>query len=318
MINLEVFFKNHFDTKEISDDNLKKFTQDHIQRIVANNSSGIYNGMLNATITAYNGYFGAITDEDTKLAVQQSRTITTDNAFDAFILKVRQKEGTVRGLYGIGTAEYEEFFPHGLSEYDVASKANIETLMTRMVVASTAHQADLGVDFVTLFTDLKNNYITARTAQLQQFGLVDSSKSVTSSKRDVVEIRLSKNIMILAGQFLGNPDRANDFFDQSIIRPGETNENFVKSTVAGGVTKNLFDRELDATDEIKLKNTGTTNLIFCVTASDTDACSGGVIVNAGEEQTVNVSDLGDVANNTKLNVTNLNPSVEGSFEVRIL
>jgi len=32
MMNMETFFKNHFNTKEISDDNIRKFTEIHLQR----------------------------------------------------------------------------------------------------------------------------------------------------------------------------------------------------------------------------------------------------------------------------------------------
>jgi hypothetical protein len=51
MINLETFFKNHFDTKEISDNNLKLFAEDHLQRITANNPGGIYSSGITASTT---------------------------------------------------------------------------------------------------------------------------------------------------------------------------------------------------------------------------------------------------------------------------
>ena len=36
-MNLETFFKNHFNTSKISDDNIRKFTEIHLQRTSANN-----------------------------------------------------------------------------------------------------------------------------------------------------------------------------------------------------------------------------------------------------------------------------------------
>jgi hypothetical protein len=39
MMNMETFFKNHFNTSKISDDNIRKFTEIHLQRTSANNDS---------------------------------------------------------------------------------------------------------------------------------------------------------------------------------------------------------------------------------------------------------------------------------------
>ena len=39
MMNMETFFKNRFNTSKISDDNIRKFTEIHLQRTSANNDS---------------------------------------------------------------------------------------------------------------------------------------------------------------------------------------------------------------------------------------------------------------------------------------
>ncbi len=217
MINLETLFKVPFDTDKISDDNLNKFTNDHIQRIIANNDNGQYDLMRDATITAYNEYFGSITDEDTVTALRQSLTKTTDNIIDEFKSTISQKEGLIRSIWGKEAPTYQEFFPYGLTEYSNLTKANVETLMKRMSLAATKYQDDLGENFAQLFTDFFNNYKAAREAQLEKKGKVSTDKTTTSAKRDVVEIQLYKNIHKLAIQFPGNPDRGMDFFDQSII-----------------------------------------------------------------------------------------------------
>lgn len=49
MINLQIFFKNHFDTQFISDDNMRKFADNHLQRLVVNNPGGIYTPIITDT-----------------------------------------------------------------------------------------------------------------------------------------------------------------------------------------------------------------------------------------------------------------------------
>ncbi len=218
MMDLVKFFKIPFDTDKISDDNLKKFSNDHIQRIVANNDSGQYDEMRDNTITAYTDYFGAITDEYTAIAIRQSLTITTDNIIADFKASISQKEGLIKSIWGVKAPEYQEFFPYGVNEYHQASKANIETLMNNMADAASTHQAELGVDFVNLFTDYKDKYKISREAQLEKKGVISEDKTSTSEKRDVLEIQLYINLLTLAIEFPGNPDRGMDFFDQQIVR----------------------------------------------------------------------------------------------------
>jgi hypothetical protein len=224
MINLYSVFQNFFDTKEISDDNLKKFTQDHIQRMTANNGGGTFTALITETTNVYLGYFGNITDTDTALAMQQALTLTVDTIMHNFKASASQKEGLVRSTYGKDSPTYQEFYPHGITEYSNATKANIETLMNRMVVAATAHEVDLGAPFKTLFANYQTNYTTARNAQLGKMAQVSTERTEIHATRDIVEIQLCKNLHFVGYTFPGDPDRCMDFFDQSIIRPSQSSD----------------------------------------------------------------------------------------------
>jgi hypothetical protein len=218
MMDLRRLFKNHFDTKEISDDNMKKFAEVHLERLSANNGTAQFTAMITATTAAYTAYFGAMTNEDTKFAIQQGLTVTMTNIFENFKKFVSQKEGIVRGNFSKTSAEYQEFFPNGVTEYSNANLANIETLMSRFFAAAERHNAVLGAalqsDAETFLTDFK----TARKAQLEKIGEVSAQKSTTSTTRDVIENELMKNVHLIASMFIGDVERCMDFFDQSFIR----------------------------------------------------------------------------------------------------
>lgn len=224
MINLETFFKNHFDTKEISDENLRKFAEVHLQRLSANNGGGDFTQMINDTTNAYTSYFGAITDEDTKFAVQQGLTITVNNAVQNFKKAVSQKEGLVRATFGKDSPQYQEFFPLGLTEYSNATLQNVEMLMKRFETASAAHQAQLGPALSAEFNGYLTAYTNARAAQLLKIGEVADSKTSTSLKRDEVEKELMKNVHLIGAMFVGDVNRCMDFFDQSFLRDKEKPE----------------------------------------------------------------------------------------------
>jgi hypothetical protein len=224
MMDLKRLFKNYFDTKEISDDNLRKFAEIHLERLSANNARAQFTAMITATTTAYQHYFGAMTNEDTKFAIQQGLTVTLNNIVDDFKKAVSQKEGIIRGNFGKESAEYQEFFPLGLTEYSTANLANIELLMKRMAASATVHAATLGRDLGLDFEAKLAAFQSARQAQLLKIGEVVESKTGTSAQRDAIENELMKNVHLIASMFIGDVERCMDFFDQSFIRSNDKEE----------------------------------------------------------------------------------------------
>lgn len=218
MIDLRKLFKNHFDTDKISDDNIKKFAEIHLERLSANNGTAQFTTMITATTAAFTAYFGAMTNEDTKFAIQQGLTITMNNIVENFKKFVSQKEGIVRGNFSKTSPEYQEFFPQGVTEYSNANLANIETLITRFVAASERHNTTLGAALQTDAENYLTGFKNARKAQLEKIGEVSAQKTATSTTRDGIENELMKNVHLIASMFIGDVDRCMDFFDQSFIR----------------------------------------------------------------------------------------------------
>ena len=224
MMNMETFFKNHFNTKEISDENLRKFAEIHLQRMSAKNGGGEFTTMITDTTTAYNNYFGSISDEDTKFAVQQGLTIAVNNSMENFKKAVSQKEGLVRATFGKDAPQYQEFFPLGVTEYSKATLQNVEMLMQRFVDAATRFTVELGAALATEFQGYLTTYQTARASQLLKIGEVADSKTDTSFKRDVVENELMKNVHLIGAMYVGDINTCMDFFDQSFVRDPKESE----------------------------------------------------------------------------------------------
>jgi len=219
-MNMETFFKNHFNTKEISDDNLRKFAEIHLQRMAAKNGGGEFTTMITDTTTAYTNYFGSMSDEDIKFAIQQGLTIAVNNAVENFKKAVSQKEGLVRATFGKDSREYQEFFPLGVTEYSKATLQNVEMLMQRFVGAANRYSVQLGAALETEFQGYLTAFTSARTSQLLKLGEVADSKTDTSFKRDDVENELMKNVHLIGAMYVGDINTCMDFFDQSFVRDG--------------------------------------------------------------------------------------------------
>lgn len=312
MINLKTFFINHFDTKDISDDTLKEFTQKNLTSMSENNPGSIYDTLITDTTQAYTNYFGAMTDEATKIAIKEGKTVTMNTKLQAFKDFVSRQEGLIRSKWGTDAAEYQEFYPQGISEYTQATLASIEQIMDRFKNAATTYQADLGAQFLTDVTTLSDEFKAARQSQISLMAIVEGKKSETSVKRDVVEIQLMKNLLIIASNNIGDDTKVEDYFDQSLIRPQK--ERTYSDEVLTGETVNVVERSFGEHDSIKASNTGTDVWKICLAPTAGEACVNGITVNPGEEITVTASELGDYENNHFLNITNTGAS-DGSYSV---
>jgi len=236
MINFFNFFENIFDTDRISDDNLRKFCEDHIGRLTQNNSGGEFTIILTDITNKYTLYFGKMSNEDIAFAVQQSLTATVDNLIESFKDEASKQEKLISYHFAETTPAYQEFYPQGVTEYRNATKANVELLMARMVSACTAHQAVLGPAIVTLFTGFKTNFPLARNAQILKISEVTSDKTLTATTRNDIETQLIGNLHFIGFTFPGNPTRCMDFVDQSIIRASQSSASDGIGRAAGIIT----------------------------------------------------------------------------------
>ncbi len=319
MLNLQTFFKNPFDTSEISDDNLRKFGEDHLNRTIANNTGGIYTSIITPTTPLVTAFGSAIDAENLKAGIQKGGTLTVDNIIEEFKKKVSRREGAVRSAFGDDAPQYLEFFPQGLTEYSNATKANVVTLMTRMKDRTDFYRAELGEPIAAEFSEILERYSSERTKQLQNFGSVEALRTATSTARAALVAELGLNLLFIAGKNLGFPARLDDFMDQSIVRrPSDREDGTLAGMVQGGAILNIESQGIGADTQFTLRNTGVTELLFALSAAaDTMPEGAGLTVAPGEVRQVPASALGP-SGNTFLNVQNLSAEVAGGWEVTVL
>jgi len=217
MIGLDTYFKNQFDSEYISDKKMRRFTESHLGLLAANNSDGCYTRLLTDTTGVYNAYYGSMVDDAVKLSIQESLTRSKDEVHDRFRQAVSQHEGTIRGKWGIDSSIYEQFFPHGVREYTRSTMSDVKMLMDRFVTAAREHADELGKEFVRLFEDLRDEFVEIRQAQVEKMGEVSESRADTADTRDALEAQLMKNVLVIALDNIGHPERVSKFFDESLL-----------------------------------------------------------------------------------------------------
>ena len=322
MIKLETFSINHFDSDRISDDNMDLFSQDHIERTKANNPGNIYDGIIANTEKAYGDYYTAKTSESFLLAQKEAATVYEEQDTTEFNTLVSMKEGIVRGTWGVASPQYQEFYPHGISEYTKANRAGLNELMDRFLQTATKYGEELPPNFVEAFATIIENYKAHRTAQLGKMGTVSGDKLTTAQNRDVLEIQLMYNVLFIAKENIGHPEAMKVYFTQHLIeRAGKTDGGeqppveAMTGTVPQGENLELMHGGFDANSEFRFTNTGQSVLRFYTSNLPDDPVPGTYLeVAASEEATAFASELGS-EENLFLMVFNPDTELEGGYEV---
>jgi hypothetical protein len=314
MRNLSSFFWNIFEQSKVGDAKFRMFCEFHLQRLINNNPGGIYDDLITALTTAYMGYYGALEDEATKIAIREGKTVAMNASREKIDGFISQQEGLIKSKWGKNSPEYQEFYPQGITGYTKAPLSGYDILIERYKNAVTAHTADFDAAFVTKATTYIGEFLTMRTAQINLMSVVSGTRTVSAKNREGLEKQVMKDLLIIASNNVGKPEVMKDYFDQSIIRPAS--KKIYSSKVAPRSTENVCIHTFDADEMVIISNKGQDKLKLGLCQDSLKPVDGGVTVDAGSSVTVRASDLGDIAYKY-LNVTNDNPDLSGTYEVEL-
>lgn len=100
------------------------------------------------------------------------------------------------------------------------TRATMQTIQERLdyaVTKFTKYQADLGATVVTEITGLRTAFANARDTQLEGKGEVSEARGMVKTTRTALELQLTDNLLALAKLFKGQPAKAAEFFNQSLL-----------------------------------------------------------------------------------------------------
>lgn len=225
MLQIERVFKNHLSNPEISSEELRQFAEDHIGKLKRLSTLPVaISALLAPTEAAFNAFDEALSARTTLLATQAGGTITKDEALQLFRTTIRQREGRVRDKFAKGSGPYAEFFPAGLREYNRARLGQVSALLDRLITAATKYQATLGPELLAEFQALKQTFATARDGQIDAKGDLAAARAALAATRTPLELQLGRNLLAIASHHLGQPERAKDHFNQSLLEDPDRSE----------------------------------------------------------------------------------------------
>ncbi len=314
MIELNRLYENLFFPLETTESNFIEGTDRHIALLAANNPGGIYTTILNDTTGKRDLLRQALSASDSEDSEQQGSTITMNNAMNAFTKFIQIREGLIKSTFeGSDSAQYQEFFPHGLTEYNNATLADIETLLNRCVTKATKYETQLGTPFKDDCIAKLNAFKDARTAQLTNIGEAGNLENAAHQAIVNMAFQLTVNLHTTVLNNIGVENAANIFFEQSYFLPTEqsglyTGENKTDQT------KTVRSQGWSAGKTIKVTNQGTNAFVIGFINADGVPVTGGQTVAVGQTLTFTAADLGY---NVTMHFLNITPAPGGGAKWKV-
>lgn len=221
MIKIARYFEIPFADPEISAEELRSFGEDHLGKLGA---AGGHAAMVTATEAVYAPFDAALSARAEQIGALSGNTVSKNEVVQLFRTKMRQRQGRVVDAFGEKSAEYREIFPQGLSYY---TRVTMETMKQRLdyaVEKFTKYKTQLGAPLVTEFTALRTSFNEAREEQVGEKGNVSQAREAVRTTRGALELQLTGNLLTLANQFKGEPEKAATFFDQSRLEDPTQNQ----------------------------------------------------------------------------------------------
>ena len=218
MIAIDRLFESHLSNRQISAEELRQFAEDHLGKLAALASPpAVIAALAVPTRAAFDAFDGKLSARTTLQATQAGDTITKGEALQLIRSTVRQREARIRDKLTKGSAAYTEFFPRGLVEIGQARLGQITAILDRLIAAADKHKAAVGPELLAEFTALKATYTSARDGQVEAKGDLAQARADLAAARTVLELQLGRNLLAIASHHLGHPERAADYFTQSLL-----------------------------------------------------------------------------------------------------
>lgn len=218
MIQLNRLFENWFSSPQISRNELSRFAEDLLARLTGNNPETLFDPQITALDSALTGMGTSRGGRAVAEAVQESRTRTMENLRRTIQETISRRSARVVDHFGKKSAEYQAFFPQGLTLYHQMSHAEVESRLDVLIAASQAHLPAMASEF----TVLKSQWLSVRGAQLDQKGAAVAGMDQEKAARTELEKTLMRTLFAVAQHFVGQEEKAAIYFNQSLLENRET------------------------------------------------------------------------------------------------
>jgi len=313
------YAENQFDncTKQ-SKKRMNRISSDHASKLLAETSDADIHELSSRFAPLRESFSDAYADAIAANAIYKGRTQKFENLKkDLTGTKIEDWDIQIQVVYRKDSPEYIELLPNGRKPFQTGTNdqriEEVKALSLRLTPYPALASLKTRVD------DFKTSIENARNDQQQKEDLVKQKSTLLEIARVATAKMMYGNLGALMDKFQDDPKQIERFFDLEAIRyTGPETNDTIEGPIAGGNSANLISGVTDPNTEWLFANPGVAVLAYFTSpTADGVYTSGGIKVNPGESITKRASELGG-AENTFLNVTNLDAENQGYYSVTVM
>jgi hypothetical protein len=218
VLNSKKTFGNPFEDPKMINNNLGRFADDVIAKLIQNNTGGAFDGLINPLKNAMTPFRVELKEVDTTINIQVGKTATVDSFLIDF--KTYMKDNYVyiaAALGGEKSEAFGEFYPDGKTEYSKITKTKVPTIIDRLKAVGEKYHVKLGDTISNQLQGFQEQWKDLREQQLEGKSAVKTNRSDRSVARNAVEIELIKIIHFIGNKFPGDVEKCMVFFDFKLL-----------------------------------------------------------------------------------------------------
>lgn len=216
-------------------------------------------------------------------------------------------------VYAKGSPGYVRLLPKGTKPFHNGSREERVSAVGTLIKAIGSDPA-----LAALKAEVEIFYADVSTGRGKQLGSRGDKKNF-SAEVEIKRLQVAIALMVVYGNlvvhYADQLERIEHFFDLETIRD-KRQKTFTRK-LKPHQSKTVVKRTLLPTDELKLQNTGTDDLLVCVCQGKKQICTTGFVLPASSTKTIAANLLGDVAELKYITITNTS-ELEGHCVITLL
>jgi len=321
MKNIERYLELPFENIEVSKEKICYFFESHESSLSYWVDKGMpFSDLLAPTTLAVSNLRACIGEAKVSITQQKATTFTTDECRDMFVSFAKKNEAYIKFTFGKESAEYLEFYPQGLKPFNNITKKTINALMDQQLMSYKKYIPQLSQAKYDEILDIVTMYKAAHTEQAEK-------KTETKDKQYSWDDYLAKmkdqafiNLLTIAKEFRGQPEKIKLFFDTSLITPHKPKQEGDSGYVLSipPLESKVADISFSPDDKLLISNNSNISVFYYGAATaDEQPKTSPIEITAGDEAEVTALSLGAPANKFLIFV-NKDNSLEAEVEIMLI
>lgn len=213
-MDISSYFRILFTGEKIQRDKLKRFTEDHIRRLSANNPKGVFTRILNDVSGCYLAYFGPTSDSQISELVETSKRENKALVKSLLVEDIKSLYPYIAYKFSSNRDVIDRFYPQGPETF---KNGTPDLMLEQQIETFSSAIRDYESDFLPADVNDFYNLETTYRSNTNGHGDVVAEPEIESNTETRLRIQLTKNALTIAMHYVGFPEKGKDYFNPALL-----------------------------------------------------------------------------------------------------